>query len=1465
MPKKNVSKTEPKTKIFGLKEHIKNKPMWAGKRGLSTNLVYSRDKNKFIKQEETFSIALCKLIDEIVVNAIDHSLSFAKVNEIRIYFDSKTGMITVSNNGPGIPINVKVIRGDPIVKVSVDTFETMADAEADEEKKKEKSPDGKTDLYKIKWNPQVLFEHPFSGSNYKNVDEEIHVRGGTNGIGAKIVNYYSTLFEIYTYDKERKKYYYQRFDDGSAVIHEPKISKKYLYKDESMKKYTTIGFIPNYASMGYKKKFSSISVANKKIIHSLIETRCYHAAVYTNASVYFQDKKIPVKSLKDLVTLHIPIEFSSLNNEKSDEKKYDGESGDDELENSDDEPDEKLENSDGESDEQDEPEEKHVEDYCLNFTIKPRRPAIDVEKYEFLMKKKKKEIKKYDWNWDICITPNLGSGKSNRFSLVNGVQLDAGQHLLHIEDEIVAALRPKMENIMLDKTKRWNSNCITNNINIYMKGAVDCPSFDSQSKTNMREKKDKFDGYKVSKGDIAKIWEMMKPYLLSGIIDKFNSTSSKGTHKGGYRNIPKYTGASKAGKKRKSPTYLFIPEGDSAMTLIDKGLSNKKVKNWTYEYCGIFSIQGVPLNARRFVKIIKDPKTGDERILPMRKFMNNERLNSFIYVLGLDFTKKYKMGTAQGDKEYESLRYNHIIVAVDQDEDGKGNIFVLIMGLISLLWPELIKRGFIKRINTPIIRIYSKKSKKISGGKKDKEGKRSKNVIECKPFYSIPKFDKWVEENYDSKDDMSAEWKVVYFKGLAATSAEDVIKIFGELHDKILSYEWTDKSEKYFEIYLGKNADKRKKVLKTPDILDVEIDYEASAKKINKERKKISSGKGKKGKASIPLLANNNVNCEDHLQSDGKMFQRYNVQRSIPHSMDGLQPSRRKILYGGRGYFTRNKNNTQKVATFGGYVVEHTAYHHGEASLTSTITKMGQEFQWSNQLPLFRGNSICIGFGSRKKGGKDTGAPRYIKLKLNKDLTDLMYPAIDDWLLQYEFDDGNRCEPRYYLPILPMAILETVKLPAHGWQINSWARDWREVIEAIRAVIRSDIVKPAAKSLGINKCGWNGALDELDGKQFSFGKYKYDKKKNIVNIVELPHNVFPEILVKGNVKKQAEKKIDTLDFGDYVDEKLTKKNKGAYAKKIKGSRRARKKADADSGDAYTNLEAEIARAEAEQDGKAGGGDDGDDGDGDDIEPLNPKFKKLNLGSGLAIENKPTVDRVEDMSDDKHIDIRIHLKKGAYEYLHLFHNSVWSDPIIEHFGLRRSITDNLNFLNHNGEIKHYKKYESVFMDWFYERKKLYVKRVERLVIMLRLQIELREAKNKFARNYIGYKLTNKSDEVWEKKLVVEKYTRYCSAIIENPKFTPVDKIIYEATENKETISFGYIYDMNQRSLQTGAINRRETEIENLREKLSGLDIPEKKWKYFKGARLWLDELDAIQKVIERGTTDGWGSGEPKVVY
>lgn len=96
-----------------------------------------------------------------------------------------------------------------------------------------------------------------------------------------------------------------------------------------------------------------------------------------------------------------------------------------------------------------------------------------------------------------------------------------------------------------------------------------------------------------------------------------------------------------------------------------------------------------------------------------------------------------------------------------------------------------------------------------------------------------------------------------------------------------------------------------------------------------------------------------------------------------------------------------------QVAQLSAYVAEHSAYHHGETSLASTIVGLAQDFVGSNNINLLFPSGQ---FGTRLQGGKDAASSRYIYTRLAP-LTRHLFNEADDALLNYLNEEGQNIEP----------------------------------------------------------------------------------------------------------------------------------------------------------------------------------------------------------------------------------------------------------------------------------------------------------------------------------------------------------------------------------------------------------------------------------------------------------------------
>ena len=161
---------------------------------------------------------------------------------------------------------------------------------------------------------------------------------------------------------------------------------------------------------------------------------------------------------------------------------------------------------------------------------------------------------------------------------------------------------------------------------------------------------------------------------------------------------------------------IFITEGDSASGTITK------VRNANNQ--AVFSLRGKPINCYKESR---------------KKVAENEELNLLISALGVE-------------DDLENLRYNNIIVATDADDDGM-HIRMLVLTFIMKYYPDLIRRGHVHILQTPLFRVRNKKSTRY-----------------C---YSI-------EEKEDAVKELKTGVEITRFKGLGEISSNEFVDFIGE-------------------------------------------------------------------------------------------------------------------------------------------------------------------------------------------------------------------------------------------------------------------------------------------------------------------------------------------------------------------------------------------------------------------------------------------------------------------------------------------------------------------------------------------------------------------------------------------------------------------------------------------------------------------------------------------------------------
>jgi len=446
--------------------------------------------------------------------------------------------------------------------------------------------------------------------------------------------------------------------------------------------------------------------------------------------------------------------------------------------------------------------------------------------------------------------------------------------------------------------------------------------------------------------------------------------------------------------------------------------------------------------------------------------------------------------TYETEREWKTLRYGFIVGLTDQDLDG-FNIFGLVVTFILTYWPALLSRGFIRRIVTPVIRAYPTKKGYV------------------KEFYSEKEANAWMEEVGTDV----ANYHIRYYKGLGShlETHGEVTQMFKNINDKIKTYTLDDEALTNMNIYYGKDTAVRKVVLAS---------------------------------STIPCASTSlEVPMSEQFTIDSKLYQRDNIVRKLLSVVDGFVSSRRKVFYAAR----LNGNKEIKVQGLAGKTVECANYHHGEESLEQTIIRMAQGFPCARNMPLL----LPLGmFGSRPKGYKDSAASRYIYTRINANLANKLFRREDEFVLEYEVDDGVRYEPKYYVPVIPYVLCEDNQLPATGWVIDIHARHIDDIIENCRRFIRDSKFK--CKKMRPWCKDFKGDIVKHKGKSYYVGVYEYDEETNTVHITELPIGVYSKYLIYGIRGDTSDKKeeIHGLKIKEHIEDIIDDTNKDGVSIKV---------------------------------------------------------------------------------------------------------------------------------------------------------------------------------------------------------------------------------------------------------------------------------------------------------------------------
>ena len=217
--------------------------------------------------------------------------------------------------------------------------------------------------------------------------------------------------------------------------------------------------------------------------------------------------------------------------------------------------------------------------------------------------------------------------------------------------------------------------------------------------------------------------------------------------------------------ERKEESSIFITEGDSA--------SGSITKSRDVNTQAVFSLRGKPLNSYGLTKKI---------------VYENEEFNLLQAALDIE-------------DGLDSLRYNKVIVATDADVDGM-HIRLLIITFFLQFFPDLIKKGHVYVLQTPLFRVRNRRSK-IKNKKVLEDNKGTKGDFITRYCYSE-------EERLDAISTLGPDPEITRFKGLGEISPDEFRNFIGpDMRLEQVTLHKTDQVQKLLEYYMGKNTPER--------------------------------------------------------------------------------------------------------------------------------------------------------------------------------------------------------------------------------------------------------------------------------------------------------------------------------------------------------------------------------------------------------------------------------------------------------------------------------------------------------------------------------------------------------------------------------------------------------------------------------------------------------------------------------
>lgn len=227
---------------------------------------------------------------------------------------------------------------------------------------------------------------------------------------------------------------------------------------------------------------------------------------------------------------------------------------------------------------------------------------------------------------------------------------------------------------------------------------------------------------------------------------------------------------------------------------------------------------------------------------------------------------------------------------------------------------------------------------------------------------------------------------------------------------------------------------------------------------------------------------------KDFLDTDFRGFSTYDCVINIPNMIDGFKVSQRKAVH-----VINKSNKLNTVERFAAQVASDTAYHHGAGNLEGVIVGLAQNFPTSNNVNWFTPDGS---FGNILDHSASSG--RYISVEGSPNFRK-WFSKDDDLILEYEFEDGEQIEPKYFIPKVPTILFNGGSGIGTGYSSTILNYNPDDVVRNVLQVLSG---KKQTKLVPWYR-GWKGTIGKVEGQTTFRGTFERVNSTTL-RVTELP-------------------------------------------------------------------------------------------------------------------------------------------------------------------------------------------------------------------------------------------------------------------------------------------------------------------------------------------------------------------------